>query len=112
MNFPHGETAAQELGVCFVSTVAKTSPGEGETHASYLTGGCTVHSPLRVHTVNEAAVQVMTNLPVDAIPIEMTVDEPSCENGVTKREERKRQTGGSRQGTGDCGIQETVLYDS
>ena len=26
MNFPHGETAAQELGACLVSTVSKISP--------------------------------------------------------------------------------------
>ena len=41
--------------------------------------------------MNEAVVQVMTNLPVEAIPIEMTVEEPSCEIGVTNTEERKRQ---------------------
>ena len=49
-----------------------------------------VESPLRVHTVNEAAVQVMTNLPVDAIPIEMTV-ELSCENGEQEREVREKE---------------------
>ena len=35
-------------------------------------------------------VQVMTNLPVDAIPIEITLEELSCESGEGREEGRDR----------------------
>ena len=36
MNFPHGDTMAQEFGACLVSTVANTSPAH-EGKRSYST---------------------------------------------------------------------------
>lgn len=40
--------------------------------------GTYLHVPFRVQTVKAVAVQVITNLPVDAIPMAITVVELSC----------------------------------
>ena len=47
-------------------------------------------SPLRVNTLNAVAVQVMTYLPVDAIPIAMTAVELSCEEHYMQRDTGER----------------------
>ena len=55
--------------------------------------------PLRVQTVKAVAVQVMTNLPVDAMPMEI-IEELSCERegeGAGEGEgEREREEGERR----------------
>ena len=53
-----------------ISTVCIIVNGDFSLYIMYI--------PLRVQIVKAVEVQVMTNLPVDAIPIEMTVEESTC----------------------------------